>query len=416
MANEQTAKGPGSAAGPLEGVRVLDFSRVLAGPHCGRLLADLGAEVIKVEPPEGDVTRRFLPRVASISNYFAQQNCGKLNVSLDLKHPEALDLLRRLALRSDVLLENFRPGVMERMGLGPEPLCRANPQLVYASISGYGQDGVWAGRRAYAPLVHAKMGLVAGAARFRKSAPAPDPFAHADVYVGLYCLSAILAALYRRAETGRGQRIDVAMAEAMLLANEYTSIQLGGPLDFELRPLSLVSPIFAMGSGRSVQIGGDPVTAANFDAYCRAMQRPELAEDPRFADHRARRRNQTELLAVIGDWVASFHDEAALDARLTSVGLVMGAIRSLEEAAETAWARERGAIVEVDDRSGGTVKVPNSPWRFSGASSGVRGVPAYRGEHNGSVLSELLGLDAEEVARLEERGVLSSRPPRAGAR
>lgn len=407
-------EGSGAARGPLQGVRVLDFSRVLAGPHCGRLLADLGAEVIKVEPPEGDMTRRFLPRVASISSYFAQQNCGKLDISLDLKHPEALDLLRRLAARCDVLLENFRPGVMERMGLGAEALCRAHPRLIYASISGYGQEGIWAGRRAYAPLVHAEMGLIAGAARFRKSPPAADPFAHGDVYAGLYCLSAILAALYQRAQTGQGQRIDVAMAESMLLANEYTSILLSGPLDFELRPLSLVSPIFAMGSGRSVQIGGDPVSAENFEAYCRVMARPELAEDERFAEPRARRKNQAQLLAVIGDWVASFHDEDELEARLASVGLVMGAIRTLEEASETDWARERGAITEVDNRAGGNVRVPNSPWRFSGAASGVRGVPAYRGEHNREVLRELLGLDAEQVAQLEARGVLSSRAP-AGA-
>jgi crotonobetainyl-CoA:carnitine CoA-transferase CaiB-like acyl-CoA transferase len=300
---------------------------------------------------------------------------------------------------------------MERMGLGAASLCRANPRLIYASISGYGQDGAWSRRRAYGPLVHAEMGLIAGAARFRNSAPAADPFAHGDVYAGLYCLSAILAALYQRTQTGQGQRIDVAMAEAMLIANEYTAMLLGGPLAFELRPLSLVSPIFAMGSGRSVQIGGDPVAADSFAAYCRAMARPDLAEDERFAEPRARRKNQAQLLALIGDWVAGFDDEDELDAQLAAVGLVMGAIRSLEEAGQTDWARERGAIREVDDRAGGTVRVPNSPWRFSGAASGVRGAPAFRGEHNGEVLREILGLDAEQVAQLEAHGVLSSRPP-----
>src|SRR2546421_8724833 len=139
-------------ARPLDGVRVLDFSRVLAGPHCGRMLADLGAEVIKVEPPEGDMTRYAEPRVNSLSIGFIQQNCGKSNVSLDLSKPEARQLLLRLVGHVDVVLENFRPGVMARLGLGYDTLSEVNPRLVYASITGYGQEGAWTDRRAYAPV------------------------------------------------------------------------------------------------------------------------------------------------------------------------------------------------------------------------------------------------------------------------
>ncbi|MBL4869315.1 MAG: CoA transferase, partial [Pseudomonadales bacterium] len=397
MTSDTTQSSNQSGAGPLDGVLVLDFTCVLAGPHCSRLLTDLGANVIKVEPPEGDMTRRLLPRIHSISNYFAQQNCGKLNISLDLKKPEALALLLKLAAQADVILENFRPGVMERMGLGPEKLCKDNPRLIFASISGYGQDGLWKNRRAYAPLVHAEMGMIEEAARFRGIEPEADPLAHADVYAGLYGVSGVLAALYQRSITGRGQRVDTSMAEALLMANEYTAIELAGPLDFELRPISMLSPIFTMGSGRKIQVGGDPIIGGNFRSYCKAMQRPELREDPRFADHSLRSENRDELLAEIGSWVASFHDEEKLEDVLSAAALVMGSVRSLEEVAATDWAKERGAIVEVDDRHGGTMKVPNTPWRFSDANSGVTGVPAYRGEHNAQVFSEILDLDSEEI-------------------
>ena len=160
---EPITRGPG----PLDGVRVLDLSRVLSGPHCARVLVDLGADVIKVEPPDGDLTRYSWPRFHSIASYFTQQNCGKRNVSLDLKQPRAVDLLRTMARGSDVVLENFRPGVMDRMGLGYDVLSADNPRLVYASITGYGQTGPWKDRRAYAPVVGAESGLtwVQGMAR-----------------------------------------------------------------------------------------------------------------------------------------------------------------------------------------------------------------------------------------------------------
>ncbi len=189
---------------PLEGLRVLDFSRVLAGPHCGRALADLGADVVKVEPPAGDLTRFATPRRASMSFYFAQQNAGKRNLSLDLTRPEATALLLRLVERADVLLENFRPGVMERLGLGYEAAAAANPRLVYASISGYGQDGPWAQRRAYAVVIHAEMGMTRRSIDHRGGPPANEPFSHADVYAGLECLAGILAALFQRERDGPG--------------------------------------------------------------------------------------------------------------------------------------------------------------------------------------------------------------------
>jgi len=206
---------------PLSGIRVLDLTRVLAGPHCGRMLSDLGAEVVKIEPPDGDLTRFSAPRAGSLATYFVQQNAGKRCMSIDLSTVEGADLLIRLAEKSDVLLENYRAGVMDRLGLGYDVLASRNPRLVYASISGYGADGPWVQRRAYASVIGAESGLTRMQGDSRGGDFANDPWSHADTYTALETSSAILAALLRRERTGRGDRIDVSMAETMLYVNEH---------------------------------------------------------------------------------------------------------------------------------------------------------------------------------------------------
>ncbi|CAN5495107.1 CoA transferase [soil metagenome] len=403
-----------SADRPLDGIRVLDLSRVLAGPHCGRALADLGADVIKVEPPVGDLTRFAHPRRNSTAFYFAQQNAGKRNVSLDLARPEATELLLRLAATADVLLENFRPGVLDRLGLGYDAVAAANPRLVYASITGYGQDGPWSQRRAYAVVIHAEMGMTKGSLDHRGGGDVNEPYSHADVYAGLECLSGILAALYQRERTGRGQHLDVAMASSLLSVNEHVQAELSD-VDIGDEPASLGpggAPIFRTAEGRRVTVSGDPVASHSFRLYCRVMGRPELEEDPRFAEVSARRANRAELLELIAGWVLTFPDADAVEAAFATVRLPVGVVRSVAEVADSEWAAHRGAIAEVADTAGQPIRIPDAPWRFSGAEVGVAGDPAWRGEHNRSVFGEL-GLDDAELDRLEADGVLSSRPPRA---
>jgi len=401
---------------PLAGIRVLDFSRVLSGPHCGRMLADLGADVIKVEPPEGDLTRYAHPRANSIALYFAQQNCGKRNISLDLERPEAVDVLLRLAETADVVLENFRPGVMDRMGVGYATVHARNPRLVYASISGYGQTGPDRDRRAYATVIHAEMGLVASAEQYRPSGdPTQDAMSHADTYSGLACLAAILAALYQREHTGTGQHLDIAMAEAMLCANDFAHVDLSGA-DMTDKVPSLAppySPTLRTADGREVVIAGDPAADGMFEAYSAVMDRADLAADPRFATRADRRRHRDALLGLVQDWVLTFPTTAALEARLGTHRIAMGVVRTVAEAGRSPWAQARGAVVDVDDRGGATVPIPNSPWRFSAAATGVRGVAAYRGEHNREVLREVAGLTDAEIDHLEAAGVLSSRLPQS---
>jgi crotonobetainyl-CoA:carnitine CoA-transferase CaiB-like acyl-CoA transferase len=397
-------------AAPLAGIRVLDFSRVLAGPHCGRMLVDLGADVVKIEPPDGDVTRFGEPKLHSMTLYFAQQNCGKRNVSIDMAKPEGAALARQLADKADVVLENFRPGVMRRMGLDYETLSATNPRLVFASISGYGQSGSWAKRGAYAMMVHAEMGYIDGEARYHNEPPTQEPYSHGDVYTALECVSGILAALFQRERTGTGQHVDVSMAETLLCVNEYSAINLTGFT--ERLPLQTsASPLFRTKHGRTITVAFDPASKGTFQQWCDAMDTPSLAQDPRFVDETSRREHRAELLEVLQAWVLSFEDTDALEAALQRGGLVMGAVRSVREAGDTAWAKERGAVVAVSDRGGGEIRLPNSPWRFSKADTGVRGVPAYRGEHNRDVLTDWLAKSAAEIDALESCGAISARLP-----
>ncbi len=402
---------------PLAGVRVLDLTRVLSGPHCTRMLCDLGAEVIKVEPPAGDMTRFSNPRVNSLASYFVQQNAGKRNVSLDMDQPEALELLLRLAERCDVFVENFRPGVAERMGLGYDAVAARNPRVIYASISGYGQTGPWVHRRAYAPVVGAESGVTRLQGDARGGEYANDPLSHADVYTAMECASAILAALFQRERTGRGERIDVSMAQTMLYVNEHTHDELwDGPVaDDWIRSFQPGDyPVLTAADGRSVIVAGHPCERGTFERYVRAAGRAELVDDPRFVDVPARLAHRHELMAELQRWAATMADPDAIEEALAAEGLATGALRSVREICDTDWAAAREVVVEVSDRGGGTIRVPEAPWRFAGAAEGevgVRGEPRYRGEDNHEVLAELLGLGADELARLDATGVLSSRVP-----
>jgi crotonobetainyl-CoA:carnitine CoA-transferase CaiB-like acyl-CoA transferase len=413
------------------------------------MLHDLGAEVVKVEPPEGDLTRFALPKAGITSAYFAQQNTGKRNISLDLHRSEAVELLLELATHFDVIIENSRPGVMDRLGLGYEAVHARNPKLVYASITGYGQTGVWADRRAFAVVVHAEMGLLEAGGRWRADAAgshdshegeshtdaearlsieerrlaeldkershrAQDPMSHADVYAGLHCSSAILAALIQRGRTGTGQHIDVDMAESLLHVNDFAHWDLAGASDDPqmTRPslAPVYSPIVTTKDGHDLVLAGDPVANVNFALYCKAMERADLAELEIFSPE-TRGRHRHVMLELLHEWAATFDRVEDLQARLDAAGIVNGVVRSIGDVAETQWARERGAIAEVDDRRGGTVRIPQAPWRFSDAETGVHGVPAWRGEHNRGVLQEFLGLNDDALDRLEANGTLSERSP-----
>ena len=397
---------------PLEGVRVLDFTRVLSGPHATRMLCDLGADVIKVEQPTGDLTRFSSPRVNSNATYFIQQNVGKRNISLDLTKPEAVEIVKQLIEKCDVLIENFRPGVMARLGLDEKTLRKKNPRLVYASITGYGNTGPWVNRRAFAPVINAEMGLTKRQGDARGGQYANDPFSHADVYTAIECASAILAALFQRERNGEGQYIDLSMAQTLLYVNEHAHDDLW---EEPVSPDAIRSfrpedyAVLTTKDGITSVVSGHPAERGTFDFFVGAMQAPHLLNDERFKTVALRIKNFAELMQLIKDWALTVETVDELERRLDENKLAMGQMRTVSEVAKTKWASERNAFVEVDDRGDGKVKLPNSPWMFSGSDTSTRGTTKYRGEDNAEVLREFLGLSAEQIKDLSDREIISQR-------
>ena len=399
---------------PLQGLRILDFSRVLTGPHATRMLCDLGAEIIKIEPPDGDLTRFTNPRVNSLSTYFIQQNVGKKNISLDMSKPEAVDIVKKLVMHADILIENFRPGVMKKLGLAYASLSALNPKLIYASITGYGQTGPWVHRRAYAPVVGAESGLTNHQGMARGGQFANDPFSHADVYTAMETCAAVLAAVIQRHSTGRGQSIDIAMAQTMLYVNEHAHDALW---DEPTPPEQIRSfepgnyPVLTAANGDKVVVSGHPGERGTFDLFFTAIGRSDLLTDPKFIDVPSRLTNLEELQSILRAWALTIPDATAIEEALAKHKLASGKIRTTRELADTDWAVAREITVEVSNRGGGKVRIPNAPWKFSDATVTTAGSPKYRGEDNALVLGDLLGLSATEVDALTESGVLQRRVP-----
>ena len=399
---------------PLEGIRVLDFTRVLSGPHATRMLSDLGAEVIKVEPPMGDMTRFAMPRVNSLSTYFIQQNVGKKNISLDMTKPQAVELLKKLVSHCDIVIENFRPGVMRKMGLDYETLSQLNPRLIYTSITGYGATGPWTTRRAYAPVVNAEAGITKHQGDARGGQDANDPHSHGDVYTALEAASAILAALYQREQTGTGQYIDVSMAETLLYVNEHAHNQMWTGVEpvGEIRSFQPADyPVLTVADGSMVVVSGHPAERGTFDLFVAAMQQPELLNDARFSDVATRLAHFDELMDIMRAWAKTVPTSDEIENQLSQYQLATGRLRSVGELADTEWARAREAVVLVSDRGDSTVRIPNSPWHFSGSDTTTQGDAKYRGEDNRAIFSEIAGLSSEEIVQLENDGVLLSRGP-----
>lgn len=407
------------SSAPLEGVRVIDFTRVLAGPHCTKILRDLGADITKIEPPAGDVSRTGVPHVNGMSVYYTQQNAGKRNLSIDLNWPEARAIVADMCRGADVIVENFRPGTLARFGLGYEQVKVENPGVVYVSMSGYGQEGAWRSRPAFAPTIHAETGLVDIVQNHFGEALSEirqDACSHADVYTGLHGAIAVLAALKHKDRTGEGQHVDVAMAATMLSVNERLGAQLSG-LDTQGEPVALAAPdshIYELADGRRVTIASSPVATSAFTRYCGMMRRTDLLGDPRYATAHLRRQNLKPLLAEVRAWIATFTDLDQLQAQVSEVSLAIGEVRTAAEFAATDWVREWGAVVEVDDRNGGTTRIPGAPWRFSASQLPPQGPPSFQGEDNEAILAEH-GLDSETIATLQDRRVLLSRRTPRGA-
>jgi CoA:oxalate CoA-transferase len=382
---------------PLDGIRVLDFSIMLAGPYCARLLADVGADVIKIEPPEGDDMRLRTPVRDGHSAYFGQLNAGKRSLALDLKSAEAIELVHRLVAETDILVENFRPGVMDRLGLGYDALRKINPRLIYCSISGYGQTGPASERAAYAMIVHAESGFDRSLMRYAgdRDRPATGAIFVADVLGGIFGYSAIQTALVQRGRTGQGQRIDVALMDCMLnlLVYEMQEAQF---------PIHASRPTY----GPVRTLDGDiliaPVTVRNFAALCEVTGQAELGTDPRFNTVPARGANWTAMMQVIEQWTQR-HTVRECIAALEKAGVPCAEYRDPGAALTDPHLLQRGAFATIADQAGAFAGV-NAPWKMSGADTAMkREIPGV-GAHRDEVLSKTLGLSAEAIVGLAAAG------------
>ncbi len=379
---------------PLEGLKVLDFSRVLAGPFAGRMLCDLGADVVKVEPPEGDLTRYWGREIGGVAGYYHQQNAGKRNICIDLRAHGAADLVKELVAEADILIENYRPGVMQRLGIDYPTLRDVNPGLIMLSISGFGQESPESRRPAFAAVVHAESGLLQRIQN-RSGLELHDiPLSVADTNAALHGLVGLLSAVIMRGRTGQGQHLDIAMTDCAVATDDHLHYDLEDSWD--TAPLTVVLSRASFGP---VLLATDfRLLFKQLVTQC-GLQDPALPEMDLKEKILARRQAVDSFLMELGP-------RDVFEDMMKQLNTPWGDVRDPACVTEQASVAHRGALVSVEDGLGGERLVTQSPYRFSAASSGVRGPAAQRGEHNGHVIGQWLGKSDSDLAALDEAGVL----------
>jgi crotonobetainyl-CoA:carnitine CoA-transferase CaiB-like acyl-CoA transferase len=375
----------------LQDIRVLDFSTTIAGPHCTRMLSDMGAEVIKIETEEGETMRIRPPVRGGCSTSFGSYNVGKKSVVLDLKSAKGVEAVKRLVTKVDVLVENFRPGVMRRLKLDHETLRQLNPKLIYCSISGYGQTGPSAELPAYAPVIHAASGYDRAHMAYQPGRERPDycGIYHADILTGVYAYGAITSALYQREKSGQGQHIDVSMLESMLslTLNEIQAAQ------FSIKPPQ--RPMFGPMETADGYVIVAIASEKTFQSLVNVAGQPEYITDPRFALYTNRRDHWGDLMEGVETWSRTLSSQQCLT-ELNKAGVPCSAYRTVAEALADPQSAHRKILSEVSDDAG-AFKVLNLPFRMTGAevAPGPR-VPAV-GEHTEEVLKQI-GITDGDVA------------------
>jgi len=384
--------------GPLDGIRVIEVGTLISGPFAGRLLGDMGAEVIKIEPPEGDHIRSRPPTREGRSTYFAQLNCGKKSLALDLKKPAAVALIKQLAESCDVVVENYRPGVMKRLGLDYETLAAINPKLVYCSISGFGQTGSWAGRSAYAPVLHAGSGYDMATLNYQDGIERPlkNGIFVADVLGGSLAFGAIQAALFRAVRTGKGDQVDLSLMDAMLSLLVYECQEAQFPAERR-------RPLYQPTKARDGFVLIAPVSQNNFEALARATGHPEWVQDKRFATIHAREHHWGELMGLLDDWAGEL-SAAECEEAMHAGGVPCSRYLSVGQAMQLPPIVERQAMQTIDDGSG-LFAVPNPAFRFLHTAAHARNSVSELGADGPDVLRGL-GLSDDAIDALATEGVL----------
>ncbi|MBI3734153.1 MAG: CoA transferase [Chloroflexi bacterium] len=393
---------------PLDDIRVLDLSRVLAGPYCTMMLADLGAEVIKVEQPgRGDESRQWGPPfVGGESAYFLGINRNKQDITLNLQHERGRQLVRELVPHADVLVENFKLGSMEEWGLGYESLKALNPRLVYCNISGYGNDGPKAGLPGYDFILEAEAGFMSLNGPV-EGPPMRAPLAIIDLTTGMFAATAIIAALRVRDSTGIGQRVDLSLLESQVawLATVASNYWVGGkpPRRFGNGHGTVVPyEVFkAKDDFLALGVGND----SQFRRVCQALNRPEMADDARFASNPKRVENRPQLIEMMqAEFETADADEWV--SRLRPLGVPIGRINSVDRVLNDPQVLHRQMVVEVEHPTAGPVRVVGVPYKFSETPALIKSAPPTLGQHTGAVLQRLLGYSAEDIERLRAADVI----------
>lgn len=387
----------------LAGLKVVDFTIVMSGPMCTRMLADAGADVIKIEPPDGDVVRQRPPLRGGISTYYAAMNCGKRSLVLDLQTAEGRELARELAAKADVVVENFRPGVMKRLGLDYESLSPLNPRLVYASISGFGQTGPKAKAPAYAPVIHAASGYETAYTEYQRGStrPANNGIFIADVLGASHAFGAVMLALNERERSGRGQFIDVSLMDSVLGMLIYEMQAAQFPPE---RPRQVYEPV--QSNDGFVMVAA--VTQKNLDVLFDVIGYPEGKTDPRFATVATKEANWPALLTLIEDWTRQRSGSECEDV-LMKAGVPCSRYRSVAEAMSDPQITERGTLARLGEGDDSFL-VANAPYRLSATPTSARSRLARLGENSIEVLREVLGLSARRIDELSTSGVLGKAP------
>ncbi|GAB3570789.1 CoA transferase [Amycolatopsis endophytica] len=393
-------------SGPLDGVRVLDLSRFIAGPLCCQILGDMGAEVIKVERPGGEDARKFLPFHNGHSIYTMVYNRNKHGITLDTRNPEALTVLEKLVAESDVVVENYRPGTMAAMGLPYERMAGINPRVVLTSISGFGQTGPNTQRALFDAIAQAASGLMSVTGE-PEGAPVMAGTFVADYISAFHGVMGTLLALQGRERTGRGQHVDISCVDALFACmgthpSAYAMLGKVPERTGSCDQITVPANVYPAADGHVyLHAGTNPM----FPRLARAMEQPELALDERFSDSTRRLANVREIDAIVGAWTAKL-TRAELAERLTAAGVPFSEVATVPEVVDSPQVKAREMMLDVTHPEVGTVSLPGIPIKLSDTPGEVRKPPPVAGEDNDEVYRRVLGLSTADIERMRAGGVI----------
>jgi len=392
---------------PFEKLKILDLTRVLAGPYASMMLADFGADVIKIETPDvGDDSRGFGPFVGKESAYFMSLNRGKRSMTLNLKLPAAQELFRDLVKKSDVVLENYRPGTMEKFGLGYEELCKINPRLIYAACSGFGHSGPYMEKAAYDVIVQGMGGIMSITGQ-EGSEPTRVGASVGDITAGLFTVIGLVTALYTRTISGRGQKVDVAMLDCQVailenaISRYLVTGNVPGPIGNRHSSITPFEAFQAKDGYIIIAVGNDRLWAK----FCNLVKREDLIGDERFVNNAQRTKNQKQLKAVLDGIFPGKTVDGWIEA-LEAEGIPCGPINTVDRIMEDPQIKARDMILEIEHPVAGKLKMPGLPIKLSETPGAVLHPAPLLGQHTDEILKEMLGLSPEQIAEMRTKKVL----------